>query len=109
MVLFPEGRTTDGLAVRKFQPRLFQAALDVRSPVQPVALTYLDAAGQFTAIPSYSGEQSLLESVWRTLQMRGLRAAVHVFDPIAEVGSRDAAAKQSENLVKCFRNSLKCP
>ena len=104
--IFPEGRTTDGLAVRKFHSRLFQAAVNSESGVQPVALAYLDASGKFTATPSYSGDRSFLESVWHTLKTGGIRARVHVFPVLAGQETRAQLAKDAEAQVVTFRESL---
>jgi len=46
VVLFAEGRTTDGRGVKRFQPRLLQAALDAGAPVQAAALRYTDRRGR---------------------------------------------------------------
>jgi 1-acyl-sn-glycerol-3-phosphate acyltransferase len=37
---FPEAKTTDGSSVQLFHARLFAAAIDTKTPVQPVALCY---------------------------------------------------------------------
>lgn len=41
LVIFPEGTTTIGNSVNKFNTGLFQAAINTSKPVQPVALRYL--------------------------------------------------------------------
>lgn len=41
LVIFPEGTTTLGASVKKFNTGLFQAAINTRKPIQPVALRYI--------------------------------------------------------------------
>ena len=107
VLIFPEGRTTDGMAVRKFQPRLFQPALDTSSPVQPISLAYVDSAGRNTSIPSFTGEESFIQSLWRTVRSRGLAATVRIFPPVDHGETRDALARESEKIVTNSRNSRK--
>ena len=68
IVIFPEGTTTDGSKVQPFRGSLLQAPIDARASVQPVALTYRETgSGLPCARASYSGEDGLLESIWRTV------------------------------------------
>ena len=60
VVLFPEGATTDGHSVIRFQPRLMQAAINVGAPLQPAALRYLDASGARVVRHSFIGDISLV-------------------------------------------------
>jgi len=76
LMVFPEGTTGDGAALLPFHANLIQAALSAPAPVQPVALRYLDPQGNTSQAASYIGDESLLGSIWRLLQARGLRAVV---------------------------------
>ena len=49
--VFPEGTSTIGETVRRFYPRLFQAALLARCPVQAIALRYPQAEGINPVVP----------------------------------------------------------
>lgn len=40
LLFFPEGTTSDGTTVKRFKNRLFQPAVQINAPVQPVALRY---------------------------------------------------------------------
>src|SRR3546814_8709997 len=42
VALFPEGTTSDGRNMRRFQGRMFAAAIEARCKVQPIALRYQD-------------------------------------------------------------------
>lgn len=77
LTVFPEGTTGDGHAVLPFHANLLEAAIATDAPVLPVALGYADtASGQRSDAPAYTGEMTLLASLWRTLGQDGLRAVV---------------------------------
>ncbi|MDH5573321.1 MAG: 1-acyl-sn-glycerol-3-phosphate acyltransferase [Gammaproteobacteria bacterium] len=61
VILFPEGTTTDGTSVKRFHSRLFQAAIDARAQVQPIALQYPHTDGVHPAA-LFIGDTQFLES-----------------------------------------------
>lgn len=63
VALFPEGTTTDGSHVLHFHAALLQPALDAGRPIQPLAIRYRDADGQYTRAAAYYGEMSLLDCI----------------------------------------------
>ena len=68
LTLFPEGTTTDGTSVQPFHGGLLQGAIDAGAAVQPVGLRYLEAGtGLLCRRVSYTGGDTLLGSMWRTL------------------------------------------
>lgn len=80
--VFPEGTTSDGLTLLPFHANLIQAAVQAKAPAMPVALAFVDSrSGRMSTAPMYIGDQSLLESIWRTLTTPGLRAVVHYGQP----------------------------
>jgi len=77
LAVFPEGTTSDGLRLLPFHANLFQAAISADAPVQAVALQFVDArSGQVSRTPCYIDDDSLIESVWRTLRAPPLLARV---------------------------------
>ncbi len=77
LAVFPEGTTSDGLGLLPFHANLIQAAISAPAPVLPVALRYVDAhSGQTSQAVSFVGDETLVDSVWRTVCARGLQ--VHV-------------------------------
>jgi 1-acyl-sn-glycerol-3-phosphate acyltransferase len=77
VAVFPEGTTSDGLALLPFHANLIQAAISAGAPVQPVALSFLDAGTRaLTRSPCYVGDDTLLASVWRTLTGPAITAVV---------------------------------
>lgn len=108
VVVFPEGTTTDGTAVRPFHPRLFQAAIDARCPVQPVTLQY-GLAPDGRAIAPFIGDDSLLEHVLRLLRAESLEVRVCYGPPIHPDGSRDDLAHEAEAFVRGALQPLSGP
>lgn len=77
LAIFPEGTTGDGAQVLPFHANLLQAAIAAQAPVQPVALHFADeATGSLSFAPCYIGDDTLLQSLWRTLKTSGLVAVV---------------------------------
>ena len=68
--VFPEGTTSDGQSLLPFHANLFQAAIAADAPVQPVALQFVElATGKLSLAPCYINDDTLAQSVWRTLMM----------------------------------------
>ncbi len=82
LAVFPEGTTGDGHTLLPFHANLLQAALAADAPVLPVGLRYVDAvSGVASAAPGYVGDDSLLQSLWRTVCAPPLRAVVRYGKP----------------------------
>lgn len=75
---FPEATTACGRGLAPMFPAMFQAAVDVGVPVQPVALTWLDRQGNLTTAGAYVGTQPLLESVLTILRQRDLVLRIEI-------------------------------
>lgn len=86
--LFPEGTTTDGSQVGHFHPALMQAAFEADVMLCPLALRYLDANGQASPHAAFTGDTSLLQSLWRILCCRRLDVSV-VFAPALPASGHD--------------------
>ena len=77
LAVFPEGTTGDGTHVLPFHANLLQAAISAQVPGQPVGLQFVDgASGQVSLAPCYVGDDTLLQSLWRTLCADGVQAVV---------------------------------
>jgi 1-acyl-sn-glycerol-3-phosphate acyltransferase len=93
--VFPEGSTTDGRELTRFHASLLQPAVDERAIVYPVALRYLDEAGNVNTNASYVGDTALTESLRRIFAERTIRAELTFLAPIDATGKtrRDLAAQ----------------
>lgn len=83
VAVFPEGTTGAGPELLPFHANLLQAAIATATPVQPIVLRFADAAQAYSPAALYIGDTTLLQSVWRVVNARGLTAHVHVMPPIA--------------------------
>lgn len=73
VLVFPEGTSTPGATVRRFHPRLFQAAILAHCPVQAIALRYPHPGGIHPVVP-FVDDDELLPHLWRLLGEPGLVA-----------------------------------
>jgi 1-acyl-sn-glycerol-3-phosphate acyltransferase len=76
VAIFPEGTTSDGTTVLPFHANLLQAAIATDTPVQPVALRYVDAEHAVSPAPVYIGETTLAQTLWRVARTERLQARV---------------------------------
>ena len=78
VAIFPEGTTGNGVDLLPFHANLLQAAIAIDAPVQPIALSFLDAkTGQISQAVSFVGDETLLGSLWNTLKASNLIAVVN--------------------------------
>ena len=85
--VFPEGTTGDGIGMLPFHANLIQSAIEGEAPVQPLALQFVDAHG-ISMAARYIDDDTLLGSVWSTLNARGLKAVVN-FGSVQVADGRD--------------------
>ena len=107
VAVFPEGTTSDGVALLPFHGNLIQAAISAGSPVQPVALSFLDTSTRAISLaPCYVGDDTLVGSIWRTLAARSITAVVHYGEPqIARGRDRRAWARELRSAVDALRQA----
>jgi 1-acyl-sn-glycerol-3-phosphate acyltransferase len=105
VLIFPEGKTTDGSTLARFQPRLFQSAIDCGAVVQPVAIRYVDKSSARIDRMSFHGEIGFLESLWSTVCGNIIHAEVFVFEPISPETDRDSISHQAENQIRSWVDS----
>lgn len=90
ILIFPEGTTSDGSHVQIFHPRLFAAAIQTETPIQPVALRYMRPEGQprGTAHPSapFIGDDTFGTHLWRMLGEPATRTEIEFLPPIEPKG-----------------------
>ncbi|HWP13003.1 MAG TPA: lysophospholipid acyltransferase family protein [Ramlibacter sp.] len=105
VAVFPEGTTSNGLALLPFHANLIQAAISAGAPVQPVALSFLDTESRVTSLaPCYVDDDTLVASVWRTLTAPAVTAVVHYGEPQPARGrDRRAWARDLRSAVDALR------
>lgn len=111
--VFPEGTTSDGLALLPFHANLLQAAVSAQCPVQPICLLYADAQGRQSIASAYIGDVSLLQSLDAVLRSGPLTAHLYVGAPIEPMGDRRALAAKAREAVAAglaeLRAGVECP
>jgi 1-acyl-sn-glycerol-3-phosphate acyltransferase len=82
VVLFAEGTSTEGAAVREFKPALLEQAAAMRLPVSYAALSYSTPAGERPAHLSvcWWGDMTFLDHLFALLRLPGFRAKL-IFGP----------------------------
>jgi 1-acyl-sn-glycerol-3-phosphate acyltransferase len=99
MCVFPEGTTSDGLALLPFHANMFQAAVSAGCPVQPICLMYEDALGRQSTAPAYIGDLSLADSLNALLRGGPLTAHLYVGAPIMAGPDRRSLAALAQESV----------
>jgi 1-acyl-sn-glycerol-3-phosphate acyltransferase len=100
IAIFPEGTTTFGRTLEPFHAALFQPALDAAAGVQPIALRYLDRAGNQTDAAGYVGETSFVESVWTIVSTPHIVAELNFLPAVpAHRHTRRSLAERTEGAI----------
>ncbi len=87
VAFFPEGTVARQGSVLPFHANLFEAAVDARVPVQPCAVAYLDATGNWHRSVDYTGDVSFAESIVTILKGTPVRARLSCLAPLAGAGA----------------------
>lgn len=112
VALFPEGTTTDGSHVLHFHAALLQPAVESGHPVQPVAISYLDADGGHSIAPAYAGDTSLIECLMAIVGTRSLIASVSVGSPLPTCNGlhrKEIAGRARDTIVAQVRRHATTP
>jgi 1-acyl-sn-glycerol-3-phosphate acyltransferase len=100
VAVFPEGTTSTGDAVLRFYPALFQAAVNARAAVQPVALSYNGPDGRRSYEAVYAGETSFGESLCAIAAASDLVLNLDLLPAFAAAGlTRRQAAQRAHDLI----------
>ncbi|CAE6900724.1 lysophospholipid acyltransferase family protein [Ectopseudomonas khazarica] len=99
LLIFPEGTTTDGLAVRTFHGRLLSSAIDSGVALQPVAIRYL-RAGQPCPVAPFIGDDDMLSHLLRLLSSPAGEVEIRLLEPIPSAArSRNELARHSQAII----------
>jgi 1-acyl-sn-glycerol-3-phosphate acyltransferase len=91
IAMFPEGTTGDGRALLPFHANLLQAAVSTHTPVQPVALRYVDADSQPSRAVVWVGDTTLVSSLWTVATAHRMQAFVTQL-PVVDTTGQDRRA-----------------
>lgn len=99
VIIFPEGTTTDGTSLRRFHSRLFQAAIDAKVQVQPVALRYPHPDGVHPKAP-FIGDTQFIESLMDMISEKNMQVSLDFLTPInSQQYTRDQLAELSKQQI----------
>lgn len=100
VVIFPEGTTTDGAAMKPFRPGLFEAARRTDSEVQPVALAYRRDGTRDDLAP-FIDDAAFVTHLWRILGATETCVNVHFCAALLPSdATRKALAERSQAHIR---------
>jgi 1-acyl-sn-glycerol-3-phosphate acyltransferase len=76
IAMFPEGTTGDGRSLLPFHANLLQAAISTGTPLQPIALSYVDADTQPSRAVVWVGDTTLVTSLWQVVMAHRIQVSV---------------------------------
>lgn len=103
--LFPEGTTTDGSEVKSFHTGLFDAPIQAKVAVQPIALRYLRAGNKAPEL-AFIGDQTLVANLWHLLGSSKVVVECE-FLPLVHIDadtSRSSLAKDAHRAISSVIN-----
>lgn len=88
ILIFPEGTTTEGQVVKRLHARLFGAAINTSSPVQPIVIHYTDdnSSSHTSERIHFVGSQGLMSNVWLLLGCENPTAYVYCLPTVDSTG-----------------------
>jgi len=87
VAFFPEGTTASQGQLLPFHANLFEAAIDARAMVQPIALAYLGDEGSWHPSVDYVGETTFVDSILRILGGPPMSARLQYLPPLPSEGA----------------------
>ena len=100
VTIFPEGGILPGFGVKRFYARLFAAAIQTGTPVQPVAIRYLLDGQHFKDI-TFRDDENFVTNIFRLLTQPRRIVEVVILEPLVsqDMARRDLAM-QAESAVR---------
>jgi 1-acyl-sn-glycerol-3-phosphate acyltransferase len=82
VAVFPEGTTGEGRELLPFHANMIQSAIDAGACVQPIAIKFTDtASGEQSFAPCFVGQDTLFQSVWRTMNAKSITVTLQFGAP----------------------------
>ncbi len=100
VAVFPEGTTGNGHELLPFHANLLQAAISTATPVQPVALRFADADGPVSTAADFTGDITLVQSLWALARARSMVVRLQVLTAVGTShADRRALAEHLRQLI----------
>lgn len=105
VAFFPEGTTSSQGTVLPFHANLFEAAIHAKVAVQPLALRYLDSAGELDRAVEFIDDMSAATSLVNVLRRDEITVELHGLTHIASEGAhrRDLAAASRQAVAMALQ------
>lgn len=98
VVVFPEGTTTDGTNVASFHPALFEVPHKAYTPIQPLAIRYLDLGKPDTVAP-YINDDIFIIHLWRILSRKVTYVELNFLPPVSSREHRRQLSQKCHALI----------
>ncbi|TBU72585.1 lysophospholipid acyltransferase family protein [Phytopseudomonas daroniae] len=99
LLIFPEGTTCDGTALRTFHGRLLSSAIESGIDLQPVAIRYL-RDGQVCPVAPFIGDDDMLSHLLRLMSSDIAEVQIQLLEPIdSQSGNRNELARRAQAAV----------
>lgn len=99
LLIFPEGTTCDGAALRPFHGRLLSSAIESGVDLQPVAIRYV-RGGQRCDVTPFIGDDDMLSHLLRLMRSDVAKVEIQLLEPIASnSGNRNDLARRAQAAV----------
>ncbi|TBU72678.1 1-acyl-sn-glycerol-3-phosphate acyltransferase [Pseudomonas daroniae] len=99
LLIFPEGTTCDGTALRTFHGRLLSSAIESGIDLQPVAIRYL-RDGQVCPVAPFIGDDDMLSHLLRLMSSDVAEVQIQLLEPIdSQSGNRNELARRAQAAV----------
>ena len=107
VVVFPEGTSSDGTALKPFQAVFFQAPIAAYSPVVPVTISYVRCDGRRIDEANrgqifWWGQVSFFEHLWNLLKFRRIDVTVTLHNKISTRHYDDTSLDRKQLCQYCF-------
>ncbi|MCW2291178.1 1-acyl-sn-glycerol-3-phosphate acyltransferase [Pseudomonas sp. BIGb0408] len=99
LLIFPEGTTCDGTALRTFHGRLLSSAIESGIALQPVAIRYL-RDGKRCPVAPFIGDDDMLSHLLRLMSSDVAEVQIQLLEPIDSTsGNRNELARRAQAAV----------
>jgi len=100
VAIFPEGGILPGTGIKRFHARLFAAAIDTETKVQPIAIRYVMNAQRFDDM-TFRDQENFGVNIFRLLSQPHRVAEVFIAEAFSPVGmARKEVALRAESAVR---------
>ncbi len=96
--LFPEGSTGGNSEVRRFYPRLFEAAVLTNAVVQPISLAY-PCAGELHPAIRFPKDENFVHNACKVMREKQIKIIVDLLEPVSVQEGREQTALKAQELV----------